>query len=142
MALANLQRFLARTWRLFWPIMRQVLGWLFILLGLIGMVLPILQGVLFLVIGIALVGRRNIVIRRSSIAIKRGLRRWAALPHPLVGPSGRAALRAQREFSRRSRHAHQRYHAWAARRFRRPEAACPPILDAPHEGSRERMYTE
>lgn len=139
--LDNLRRFLVRVWRVFWPVMRQVLGWFFIVLGLLGIVLPILQGVLFLVIGIALVGRRNIVIRRSSVFIKRLLRRWAAHPHRLFGSLGRAALRAQREFSRHSRHAHLRYEAWVARRARRP-AACPPALDARPENSRERMYTE
>ncbi|HRC76656.1 MAG TPA: hypothetical protein PLO33_13355, partial [Kouleothrix sp.] len=45
--------------RLVWPVVRQVLGWLFIILGVLGLVLPVLQGVLFLVIGVALVGRRN-----------------------------------------------------------------------------------
>src|SRR5690349_2585769 len=79
----SFRRFLARTWRVFWPVLRQVIGWMFIVLGLLGLVLPILQGVLFLVLGIALVGRRNIVIRRSRVATKRLLRRWAALPTPV-----------------------------------------------------------
>jgi hypothetical protein len=115
----SLRRFLARTWRVFWPVLRQVVGWLFIGLGLLGLVLPILQGVLFLVIGIALVGRRNIVIRYSRVATKRLLRRWAALPTPVVGASGRMALHGQREFSRRARHLHRRYDAWVERRYGR-----------------------
>jgi hypothetical protein len=113
------RRFLLRAWRLFWPVMRQIVGWLFILLGLLGLALPILQGVLFLVIGVALVGRRNIVIRRSSIAFKRFLRRWARLPTPVVGPIGRMALKAQHQYSRQSRHLHGRYHTWAQRRAMR-----------------------
>ena len=113
----NLGRFLVGLWRVLWPIARQAFGWLFIVLGLLGLVLPLLQGVLFLVIGIALVGRRNIVIRHARVAIKRLLRRWAAVQIPVLGSAGRAALRGQREFSRRARHLHYRYEAWVRRRF-------------------------
>jgi hypothetical protein len=107
---------LASAWRLLWPVMRQVLGWIFIILGLLGLVLPVLQGVLFLVIGIALVGQRHWLLRRVRILIKRGLRRWAALRVPVIGPAGRIALRAQWRFSRQGRHLHRRYAEWAHRR--------------------------
>lgn len=105
------------AWRLLWPVVRQVLGWICILLGLLGLVLPVLQGVLLLVIGIALVGRRNWLIRRSTLGLKRFLRRWAAVRTPLVGPAGRVALRAQWRFSRQGRHLHRRYAAWRERRL-------------------------
>src|SRR5215212_10889011 len=95
-----------------WWVLRQVLGWFFILLGLLGLVLPVLQGVLFLVIGVALVGRRNWLIRRSTLVFKRFLRRWAAVQSPLVGGAGRIALRAQWKCSRESRHLHRRYTEW------------------------------
>jgi hypothetical protein len=117
--------FMARVARVFWPIVRQVIGWIFLALAVLGAVLPVLPGILFLVIGIVLVGRRNIVIRRARVALKRGLRHWAAQPHPLVGRVGRVALRAQRETSRQARHLHRRYDAWARRRFRR-EPVKPP----------------
>lgn len=94
--------------RLVWPVVRQVLGWLFIILGVLGLVLPVLQGVLFLVIGVALVGRRNWLIRRSAVAIKRGLRRWAHARQPLIARAGQVALRAQHECSRQSRRLHRR----------------------------------
>jgi hypothetical protein len=110
---------LAGAWRLLWPVMRQVLGWIFIVLGLLGLVLPLLQGVLFLVIGLALVGRRNWLLRRSTIVIKRFLRRWAAVRMPLVGPAGRIALRAQWQCSRQGRHLHRRFAEWARRRRQR-----------------------
>src|SRR5262245_10113601 len=84
-------RALVGLWRRMWPIVRQVLGWMFILLGILGLVLPVLQGVLFLVIGVALVGRRNWLIRRSAVAMKRFLRRWARSEHRLIGPLGRMA---------------------------------------------------
>src|SRR6476661_5823248 len=99
-----------------WWLLRQILGWFFILLGLLGLVLPVLQGVLFLVIGVALVGRRNWLIRRSMLVFKRFLRRWAAVQMPLVGAVGRIALRAQWKCSRESRHLHRRFAEWRQRR--------------------------
>ena len=111
------RRILASIWWLLWPIIRQLLGWLFIVLGLLGLVLPVLQGVLFLVIGIALVGQRNWLIRRSRLVCKRFLRRWAAVRTPLIGPAGRLALRAQWQFSREGRHLHRRYAEWRHRRM-------------------------
>jgi hypothetical protein len=105
-----------RSLAITWWLLRQVLGWFFILLGLIGLVLPVLQGVLFLVIGVALVGRRNWLIRRSRIVFKRFLRRWAAVQMPLVSATGRIALRAQWKCSRESRHLHRRFSEWRQRR--------------------------
>ena len=96
----------AAIWQRVWPVLRQVLGWFFIVLGLLGIVLPVLQGVLFLMIGIALVGRRNIVIRWAAVRFKQFVRRWAALDIPLVGWLGRLALQAQQETSRRRRQIH------------------------------------
>jgi hypothetical protein len=112
----GLKRRLAIAWRVVWPVLRQTLGWIFILLGLIGLVLPILQGVIFLVIGIALVGRRHRLVRWFSIHFKLFLRRWAALRTPLIGPLGRVAMRGQQEVSRQRR----RLHWWYVerRRFR------------------------
>lgn len=107
---------LRRVWRRVWPILRQVLGWMFIVLGILGIVLPILHGVLFLMIGIALVGRRNVVIRWSSVRFKQLVRRWAALETPLVGAAGRLALRAQQESSRQRRRMVWRYAAWKQNR--------------------------
>jgi hypothetical protein len=137
----KLRRFMRGVWRVSWPVARQVLGWFFIVLGLLGIVLPVLQGVLFLVVGIALVGRRNIVIRRSRVALKRALRRWAALPTPVVGPSGRMALRAQREFSRSARHLHQRFDAWREQRFGRPPAQAHGAAER-YDHPPDRVYTE
>jgi hypothetical protein len=99
-----------------WWLLRQTLGWAFILLGLLGLVLPVLQGVLFLVIGVALVGHRNWLIRRTKLVFKRFLRRWAAARAPLVAGAGRIALRAQWKCSRESRHLHRRYTEWRRRR--------------------------
>lgn len=40
------------------------LGWGFILLGIVGLVLPILQGILFLLIGLALLSSESEIARR------------------------------------------------------------------------------
>ena len=111
---SNVRRSCVVAWRVVWPIFRQTLGWLCILLGIIGLVLPVLQGMIFLVIGIALVGRRHPLIRWSSVSLKLFLRRWAALSTPLVGRLGRIALRAQQEVSRKRR----RLHWWHVERRR------------------------
>ena len=114
----GIRRRLATAWRVVWPVFRQVLGWLLIILGLVGLVLPILQGVIFLVIGIALVGRRHPLIRYVSVYFKLFLRRWAAVKTPVIGPLGRMALRGQQEVSRQRRRLH---FWWIERRNRQPE---------------------
>jgi len=90
-------------WRRSWPVIRQVIGWLCIILGIIGLVLPLLQGVLFLVIGIALVGRRNWLLRWATVKLKLLVRRWAAHPHPWLRRAGGLALRGQQQLSRQRR---------------------------------------
>ncbi len=42
---------------LIWPFCRLVLGWLFLVLGVLGLFLPFLQGLLFLAIGVVLLSR-------------------------------------------------------------------------------------
>lgn len=106
---------LGSIWRYLWPIVRQVLGWICIFLGLLGLLLPLLQGIPLLVLGITLVGRRHPLIRWAGVRLKLGLRRWAALQTPLIGPLGRLALRIQQETSRQRR----RLHWWYAQRRRR-----------------------
>src|SRR5689334_9372143 len=91
----SLRQRLGLGWRAIWPIVRQTLGWLFILMGLIGLMLPVVPQIPFLVIGIALVGRRHPLIRWCSVYFKLFLRRWAALETPMIGALGRMALRTQ-----------------------------------------------
>ena len=102
------------SWPAIWRTIRPVLGWICIAIGLLGVVLPIFPGMPFLVPGIALVGRRNRLIRWSAVACKRALRRLAPLNTPLLGPLARWALRAQHEFSRRRRRL-----AWRHMEYRR-----------------------
>jgi uncharacterized membrane protein YbaN (DUF454 family) len=41
-----------------------VIGWLFIVLGILGLFLPFLQGILFILIGLAILSSRSEIIKR------------------------------------------------------------------------------
>jgi uncharacterized membrane protein YbaN (DUF454 family) len=41
-----------------------IIGWSFIVLGILGLFLPILQGVLFILIGLAILSSRSEIIKR------------------------------------------------------------------------------
>jgi uncharacterized membrane protein YbaN (DUF454 family) len=41
-----------------------IVGWFFIVLGILGLFLPILQGVLFILIGLAILSTRSELIKR------------------------------------------------------------------------------
>lgn len=86
-----------------WLLLKPVLGWLLIVIGLIGMPMPIMNGVIFLLLGIALVGNRNWLIRWSRVQIKLLLAYWAALPTPVVGFVGRLAQRSAQQISKQYR---------------------------------------
>ena len=85
-----------------WPLLRQLLGWLMILLGILGIFLPILQGIVFLVLGVALVGPRHPVIRQVSVRMKKLLRRWSGRGG-LIGWIGRAGLKFVRQVREQTR---------------------------------------
>lgn len=42
----------------------QIVGWAFILLGIVGLVLPVLQGILFILIGLLILSRDSPMARR------------------------------------------------------------------------------
>lgn len=86
-----------------WVLLKPVLGWFLIVIGLIGMPMPIVNGLIFLLIGLALVGPRNRVIRWSRVHIKLFLARWAALTTPVIGPLGRLAQRSAQQVSKQHR---------------------------------------
>ena len=106
-------------WRARWPGLRRLprlaLGWACLVLGVLGVVLPVLPGFPFLVAGAALIGRRNRTLRWCSTHGKLALRRWAALDHPLAGPVGRWALRQQQGASCQRRRLYWRYQSWRRR---------------------------
>ncbi|QKG84896.1 DUF454 family protein [Kroppenstedtia pulmonis] len=54
----------------------QVIGWLFIVLGILGLFLPILQGIAFLIIGMLILSRTSPWAKRL---IKRMEKRYPSL---------------------------------------------------------------
>ncbi len=62
------------------PVRRKVrqwsiltIGWVFVVLGIVGLFLPLMQGVLFMVIGLVLL---SAVSPRARLATQRIRRRW------------------------------------------------------------------
>jgi len=47
-----------------------IIGWLFIVLGVIGLFLPILQGILFIMIGLVILSSRSELVRRFLSHLK------------------------------------------------------------------------
>jgi uncharacterized membrane protein YbaN (DUF454 family) len=48
-----------------------IVGWLFVGLGIIGLFLPFLQGVLFIMVGLAILSTRSEMVRRLLSALER-----------------------------------------------------------------------
>jgi hypothetical protein len=74
-----------------WAIVRQVIGWGCIVIGLLLFILPG-PGIPLLIIGVMLVGRRHPLIRRISVGVKLCLRGWAHQP----GVRGWIGMRGKR----------------------------------------------
>lgn len=58
---------------------RRVAGWSLICLALLGMALPVLPGLIFLVFGILVLGPHDPMLRRIAVAIRIVLRRWSQM---------------------------------------------------------------
>lgn len=58
-------------------LMRRVLGWTMIALALLGFVLPLLPGIVFLGLGIVLLGPHDPTLRRVGLGARMVLRRWS-----------------------------------------------------------------
>lgn len=71
------------------------LGWFFIVLGILGLFLPILQGILFLAIGLVILSRRS---PRVRLLLRRLAKRYPAFGRVLEEARQRAA-RLRRRFS-------------------------------------------
>ena len=112
------RRWLRTTWYYVGLWLRLILGWFFIGLGVLGVILPILPGMPWLIIGTWLIGRRSRLFRKTGVAGKRFLRRWAAHQRPVIGGLGRWALRTQREASRQRRRVSWWLSEWLAARRR------------------------
>ena len=70
----------------FWGVIRPILGWLLIVIGILGMILPG-PGLPFFLLGVALVGRRHPLLRGTWVRGRQALRWLTRLP----GPVGRSA---------------------------------------------------
>jgi hypothetical protein len=78
-------------------LIRRVLGWGNITLGLLGIVLPVLPGLIFIAVGIVLLGPHDPALRRSAIMIRLILRRWSQCKQRHLRRIGQFARRRYRE---------------------------------------------
>jgi|GEM_PF-1369021 hypothetical protein len=89
--------------QMIWAVARPILGWVLLIGGIAGCVLPVLPGIPMIMLGIALVGRRTWLVRWASVHYKLLVRWWAERPQPWLAYWGRIALRVQQEASRQRR---------------------------------------
>ncbi|MBC8163480.1 MAG: hypothetical protein H7Z42_19905 [Roseiflexaceae bacterium] len=90
--MATLQRFLQKAAFLHRPI-----GLICLVIGVLGWILPILPGWPFIIPAVALLGRRDPLIRHPHILLRRTLRRMRGARHAHVRALG---LRASTEYMR------------------------------------------
>lgn len=90
-------------WRVAATYMRPAIGWLLVVVGLSGLILPIIPGIPLMVVGTAMVGRRDRSLRWFAVHWKLMLKRWSLQPHPLLKRTGRWAWVAQMQLSRQMR---------------------------------------
>ena len=83
--------------------LRLVLGWALILIGVLGLVLPGIQGILTIAAGAALVGRQSRPLRWVMAVMRIATRRIAHGPG-WVGRLGRFLVHQDRTLSRKLRH--------------------------------------
>ena len=83
--------------------MRLIIGCVFIVIGILGVILPVLPGTVWLVIASLIIGKRSRMLRRLSVTGKQLLRRWAEHDQRIIGWIGRWSVAAQRDTSRRLR---------------------------------------
>ena len=58
------------------PLLRMVVGWVCLIIGLLGIILPIIPGIPFLIVGLALLSTEHRWVRSLLIWTKRKLGRW------------------------------------------------------------------
>jgi hypothetical protein len=105
-------RLLDRLLGAFFHYLRLIIGCIFIVIGILGVILPVLPGTIWLIIASLIIGKRSRILRRASVAGKRWLRRWAALEQPIIRGLGRWSLGMQQDTSRSLR----RINRWMADR--------------------------
>jgi hypothetical protein len=102
---------LERLLRAVFHYLRVVLACIFVVIGILGVILPVLPGTIWLIIATLIIGRESRLLRQGSVAGKRWLRRLAAHKNPVVGWVGSWSVAAQRDTSRSLR----RVNWWLAR---------------------------
>ncbi len=80
--------------------MRRVVGMILLVIGVLGLLMPILPGWPFLIPAIALLGRRDPLIRFSHMVVRRVLRWLRKNRHPQLR---RLGMRLSNEYLRMSR---------------------------------------
>ncbi len=81
------QRF--KVWSLvFLVLLRHIGGWSLIVLGLLGLILPVLPGIVLLVLGIIVLGPRDPTLRRIAFSIRLTLRRCSRARRPFLRQLG------------------------------------------------------
>jgi hypothetical protein len=71
-----------------WRLVRRTIGFLCLIIWVLGVILPIIPGWPALIIAIALLGRRDRMLRLIHLAARRGLRWLRRHPLPQVRPAG------------------------------------------------------
>lgn len=105
-------RLLERALSAFFHYLRLIIGCIFIVIGILGVILPVLPGTIWLILASLIIGKRSRTLRRASVAGKRMLRRWTAHEREFVRRVGRWSVAAQQDTSRRLR----RIDRWMAER--------------------------
>ncbi len=100
----GLTRAARQALRLLTRSLRFIVGGALITLGILGVILPILPGMPFLILGTLVIGRHSRLLRQMSVGGKRLLRSWAHHPRPHIAKLGRWSRVTQRDSSRRVRH--------------------------------------
>jgi uncharacterized membrane protein YbaN (DUF454 family) len=58
-------------------LVRRVIGWSLVVLGLLGLALPVLPGLILFAIAIVLLGPHDPTLRRLAVWVRLVLRRWS-----------------------------------------------------------------
>lgn len=78
-------------------LVRRILGWSLITLAALGVILPVLPGLPFLVIGILFLGPHDPTLRRIAVRLRMLVRRWSQVRQRHLRLIGRWVRRQYRE---------------------------------------------